>query len=334
LGPSGRRLGKDVVETNGRALIEYVRTIPGERYLCLEEGEQSQWLVELLAPHVTKVEVIQPEKRRGPKDDAHDAFEVAEIIRTGRRCRRVYKELFAFRSLREASRVYSMLTADVVRLKNRVKSFYRGRGVGCTGTRVFGKRDRESLMEKLPAETRRALELVYRELDEATGLHKEARGHLIQESHKHSISRTLETAPGLGPIRVAQLLPIVVTPHRFRTSRQFWAYCGLAVVTHSSSDWDRVGGRWVRSAGVQTRGLNRNRNGKLKDIFKGAATLVCGQLSTHPLHQDYQSLLEKGVRPTLARVTIARKIAAIVLAMWKQQTPYDSHKHQLRDRAA
>ena len=50
LGPSGRRLGQDVVETNGRALIEYVRTIPGERYLCLEEGEQSQWLVELLAP--------------------------------------------------------------------------------------------------------------------------------------------------------------------------------------------------------------------------------------------------------------------------------------------
>ena len=32
----------------------------------------------------------------------------------------------------------------------------------------------------------------------------------------------LGTCPGLGPIRVAELLPIVVTPHRFRTSRQFW----------------------------------------------------------------------------------------------------------------
>ncbi len=26
-----------------------------------------------------------------------------------------------------------------------------------------------------------------------------------------------ETAPGLGPIRVARLIPVVVTPHRFRT---------------------------------------------------------------------------------------------------------------------
>ncbi|MEO2166831.1 MAG: hypothetical protein ABGY42_01675, partial [bacterium] len=31
--------------------------------------------------------------------------------------------------------------------------------------------------------------------------------------------RTLETAPGFGPLR---LVPIVVTPHRFGTKRQFW----------------------------------------------------------------------------------------------------------------
>ena len=40
---------------------------------------------------------------------------------------------------------------------------------------------------------------------------------LVAEARKHRISRVLATAPGLGPIRVAQLLPIVVTPHRFRT---------------------------------------------------------------------------------------------------------------------
>ena len=38
LGPGGKRLGSHVVETNAQALIEVLRSIPGSRHLCLEEG--------------------------------------------------------------------------------------------------------------------------------------------------------------------------------------------------------------------------------------------------------------------------------------------------------
>jgi transposase len=51
---------------------------------------------------------------------------------------------------------------------------------------------------------------------------------MLRESRRHRVARILETAPGFGPVRVAQMLPIVVTPHRFRTKRQFWSYCGFA----------------------------------------------------------------------------------------------------------
>ena len=37
------------------------------------------------------------------------------------------------------------------------------------------------------------------------------------ELSKHRMAKVLQTCPGLGPIRVARLLPIVITPHRFRT---------------------------------------------------------------------------------------------------------------------
>jgi hypothetical protein len=91
----------------------------------------------------------------------------------------------------------------------------------------------------------------------------------------------LETAPGIGPIRAARLVPIVVTPHRFRTKRQFWSYCGLGIVTRSSSDWVQAADRgWIRARVPQTRGLSRQFNHVLKDIFKGAATLVITQRST------------------------------------------------------
>src|ERR1700692_4644265 len=37
--------------------------------------------------------------------------------------------------------------------------------------------------------------------------------------------RNLEQIPRLGPIRVALLIALLQTPHRFRTKRQLWNYC-------------------------------------------------------------------------------------------------------------
>jgi hypothetical protein len=312
-----------VVETNGRALVNYLRRVPGERHLCLEEGEQSQWLVELLAPYVDQIDVVVPEPRKGNKNDAIDAFELADVVCKGRDWKRVYKDPHRFGRLREASRLYTMVTQDLVRTKSRVKSFYRSRGISASGDRVYPPHKRGTLLRRAPAATRRALELLYRELDTIETLKADAQRLLVQESRRHRIARVLETAPGLGEVRVAQLLPIVITPHRFRTKRQFWAYAGLGIVMRSSSDWvqDRAG--WVRAPVAQTRGLNRNHSRPLKAIFKGAATTVAQHATREPLHEVYQDLLEKGIKPNLAKLTIARRIAAIVLAMWKSETPYD-----------
>jgi len=96
------------------------------------------------------------------------------------------------------------------------------------------------------------------------------------------------------------------------------------VVTRSSSDWVRdKHGQWVRAEVQQTRGLNRKRQPVLKAIFKGAATTVLTQLVGHPLHADYQRRLQAGIKPNLAKLTLARRIAAIVLSMWKHEEVYD-----------
>jgi hypothetical protein len=83
------------------------------------------------------------------------------------------------------------------------------------------------------------------ELDELMEVKGEAEAAMLRESHRHKIARLLEAVPGMGPVRVAQLLPIVITPHRFRTKRQFWSYCGFGIVRRSSSDWVREDGQWV-----------------------------------------------------------------------------------------
>jgi transposase len=134
------------------------------------------------------------------------------------------------------------------------------------------------------------------------------------------------TIPGIGIIRGAYIVETVVTPMRFRSKRQFWAYCGLAVVTQSSADWTLWHGRWVRSNEHQTGGLNRNRNAVLKEVFKGAAQHVAMMTDEHPLKQDYLQLLQRGLKPPIARVTMARRIAAAVLSMWKHEEVYDLTK--------
>ena len=73
---------------------------------------------------------------------------------------------------------------------------------------------------------------------------------------------------------------------------------------------------------IQTRGLTSEYNRRLKGIFKGAATTVIQHTKDEPLREDYARLLANGTKPNLAKLTIARKIAAIVLVMWKREERY------------
>ena len=112
------------------------------------------------------------------------------------------------------------------------------------------------------------------------------------------------------------------TPHRFRSKRQFWAYCGLALETRSSADYQMVNGQLERrEKPLFIRGLNLNHNHDLKNLFKSAATTASG--SNGPFRPFYENLLEKGMKPELARLTLARKIAAITLHVWKIGEPFD-----------
>ena len=323
LSAGGKRTRRDVVATNGRTLIRYLRQLSGRLHVCIEESPWSEWLHELLSPLVLDLVVYQSQWSPGPKNDALDAYGLAEKLRLGQTGPGNFKAPPRHRKLREWARVYQALTLDVARCKNRIKSQFQRRGVRCVGTTVYDPLQRDGWIAQLPRSMRPTVELLGLELDCLVELKSEAEQALLAESRRHPISKILETAPGLGPIRTARIIAIVVTPHRFRSKRQFWAYCGFGVVTSTSSDWVQTPGGWVRARAVSTRGLNRNHNPALKSIFKSAATTaIARKKPDHPLRQTYDRLLESGTRPHLAKITIARKISGAVLAMWKRKEVY------------
>jgi transposase len=219
--------------------------------------------------------------------------------------------------------------ADVTRVKNQLGALCRARGLHDVTKALYLPSSRAEAIAALPEHYRLRAELLCAELDGRSGSCQAAEHWLLEEAKRVPIIQRLTTAPGIGELRAAQIVATVVTPHRFRTKRQFWSYCGLAIVTRSSSDYvqDRHG-RWVyKQDVVLTRGLNRNRQPLLKNVFKGAALTVANQMPNHPLHHSYQRALDS-TKPNLARLTLARRIAAAVLAMWKNDEDYDPAKHR------
>lgn len=323
LSAGGKKTGQQVVPTEAAALVQYVKSLSGELHVCVEEGEWSEWVVEILSPWVDRVVSCTAPGRRGPRSDAMDARELAERLRTRQTGPPVYKASREWSRLREAVRLEGKLLQDEVRAKQRLKSLYRRRGVACVNQEVYSPKLRRAWNAKLPSSVRPSAEILGQELEQLLELQQTAEHQMLAAAKKFPMWKTLQTMPGIGRKRAAQLLAIVVTPHRFRTKRQFWSYCGLAVVTRSTSDWvRRKNGQMVRAPSIQTRGLNRACNRQLKGIFVSAAQTALGCRRPNPLLDAYERIVESGTKPNLARLTIARKIAAVVLAMWKTESEY------------
>jgi hypothetical protein len=210
VGESGKRLGTHVVETNGQALVEQLKTIPGTRHVCLEEGTQSTWLYEILAPHAEEVLVVMmvPESQ-GQKNDEKDAFALAEQLRTGAIKKHVFKEVGEYGTLRELGRTHTMVVQDVVRVQNRLKALFRSRGVAVAGQSVYSKKGREACLEKLPHASCGAAKTLYAQYDAVEAIRRQAEKDLVAEAHRHAISHELDVLSGNAafngvPVRVAR----------------------------------------------------------------------------------------------------------------------------------
>lgn len=324
----GRVISEAIIETKTEAVRTFIRSLRGELHITFEEGTQAAWLYDLISPLVEEAIVCNPRHNKllhsGNKSDRVDARRLAELLRH-KALRAVYHGEHGTRALKELVRSYECLVEDMTRVKNRLKAIFRARAIRTSGRLFYQETERQRWLQQLaePGARLRA-ELLYRQLDELKRLRREARRLMLAESRRHQAHRLLQAVPELGPIRVAQIIATIDTPHRFRTKRPFWSYLGLAVVTHSSADYQFRDGRVQKSRrAVHTRGLTRHYNHRLKAVFKSAATGAC---DAGPYKQFYERLLESGMRAEMARLTVARKLAATVLAVWKRGESFDAGK--------
>src|SRR5213083_2343141 len=325
----GKVVMESILETKASTILEFFAGLRGNVSVTYEEGTWAAWLYDELKPHVAKLVVCNPRKnallKDGNKSDRIDARKLAELLRLDN-LKPVYHGETGVRMRRELARSYLTIVKDLSRVMNRLKALYRSWAIHCAGRDVYYTRHRSEWLGKIPeAGTRRRAEQLYQQLDMLQPLRQQARRELLAESRKHSITANLRKIPSIGPIRSALAVALIQTPNRFRTKRQLWTYSGLGLETRDSGEYHYVKGQVRRRKKQATiRGLNKDYNHDLKGLFKGAATRA--SVKPGPFQEFYQRALAKGIKPTMVRLTLARKIAAITLTLWKKGEDFDINK--------
>jgi transposase len=323
----GKIVMRATVATEARAILGLVRGVGPRVHVAFEEGTQAQWLHDLMQPHCERVLVcnVRGRSETSNKSDRIDADWLSEQLRLGA-LKSVYHGSPSVGTLKELVRCYTNLVDDSTRVMLRVKAIFRGRAIGTSGEAVYRPSQRGAWLARLEgrgARTRAASLLT--QLDVLLELRAKARAAMIAEARRQSGWKILRSLPFFGPVRVSLLLAIIATPFRFRGKRQLWPYAGLAVVTRTSSEKEFIEGKLRRRKRAPlTRGLNRNHNRELKNVFKGAANAAAAKAG--PLKELYDRCVAGGVREEMAKLTLARKLASVVLRLWKKGELWDPAK--------
>lgn len=332
-----RTVLETVVPTTMEDLRGVLGLLRGRRCVAVENGTRAEWLYHGLQGFCEDILVAKLsglKKYLQDKNDRLDARQLAHLRHLGE-LRPIYQHRDEqVRTLKQAAYSYERLTQDQVRCKNRIKSLFGSEGIVCAGREVYRAGQRERWLKRLQAPGHRLrAELLMEQFTLQEGLRKTAERRLKALARQRKKEwGVLNSLPGIGPLFTARLLGLIGTVGRIRHKRALWKLSGLAVVSHSSSDYqvDPVSGEIRGQRRVKTYGLNRDCCRPLKALFKSAAKTAIA--TSEVFREQYQRRIEQGMRPEMARLTIARKLSAVLLACWKKGEKFDPERFRASSR--
>jgi ribosomal protein L17 len=282
-----------------KELKAYLLALRGRKILAIEETTSTHWLYVELHDVVDRIVVCDPYRNHllsdGPKTDRIDATKLCLLLKAGL-LKEVFHTLEQNYMLRKVVSGYTDVIKAGVRLLNQRSAFDRAEG---------------NQQPVPPAGSKGHLDFVRDHVDTGIAWYTETKAayetHFQVLAKQDARIRHQASIPGIGIKGAVKIVAKVLDPHRFTDRGPYWAYCGL--VKHQKES----GGR---SYGQRLGRYDR----MLKSVYKTAANAVLN--SDNPLHDYYEALLAKGVAAYNARNALARKIAAISLALLKHNTSY------------
>jgi len=259
---------------------------------------------------------------RGIKTDVRDARNLSEASCRMSRLPSVHVPTQASRERKSICGVREALVQVRTKLVNTVRGWGRAQGLGTIrsgSVDTFPHRLREHVTERqgeVPAYIKRALISI----ETLSVQISEADKELEEKAEGDATCRLLMTAPGIGPTASVRFAAVVDEIKRFPGAHRLESYLGLTPGENSSSARTRrtgvtkAGAPKVRWALVQSAWVARR-------YYKDDPMVV------------WSFEVEKRRGKRIAVTALARRLAGVLYAMWRDGKEYDGH-HATRAPAA
>lgn len=304
---------RTIVKTSEGTLLGFLKTLPGEKILTVEESHVSQWVYVLLNDKVDKLVVCNPVhlgKKQGPKTDFRDALNLAQALR-GNFLKAVYHDESQWIQLRVLVSGYQDLVTEIVRTKNRLKAVFRSEILDTSSSKFYSSKERSR--ELSHEHGRFVADSLFSQIEHLEQRKLEFKAIFLRNMKIYRPLRNLATIPGIEATRANIIMAIVCMPHRFDSKYKFWAYCMLV--------------RYLQISDGKVYGSKRiHARYELKSLFMGAAeNAIQGSSSLKDYYDERRSA---GVDHRAAKIAVARRIAAAVLSVLKNNGKFDDHYHE------
>ncbi len=289
------------------------------RRIVHESGMLSIWLQRGLAGLGLPATCIDARKAhkalsaRLNKSDAADAEGLAQLARTG------WFTPVHIRS-EDADRLRSLVGARerLIRLRRDLEGHVRGvlKTFGIRMTGIGQGRQRQGFRDQLAAagETDPVLHVI---ADGFIATHAtlcqaadELDKAVKRKAKAHPVARRLMTIPGVGPVNALSFIALVDDPSRFSRTSDIGAFLGLTPKRHQSGEVDWSGR------------VSKCGDGAMRGLLFEAASCLLRQVKRFSALKSWAVRLagRRGFRK--AAVATARKIAVLMLTLWKNETDY------------
>jgi len=309
----------EVIERRIVTSQERFTAVLGERSrarIVLEASTESEWVARHLESLGHEVIVADPNfapmyatRRRGVKTDRRDARTLAEACRLGA-YRPVHRASAVQRHVRAQLAVRDALIRTRTRYVSVVKALARRDGLRVPpGDPVHTEAKLVGL--PLPAPLAEELAPLRALLTPLNGEITAADARLAAAAMADPVVERLRTAPGIGPVTAVAFVATLDTVTRFTSAHHVAAYLGLTPREYSSGEQQHRGR------------ISKTGSPRMRALLVEAAwrVLRSPQAAAAPLRAWAERIALRRGR-SVAAVALARRLAGILYAMWRDGTDY------------
>lgn len=313
----GRIVWRGVVDTHPVAIAAALQRLRNQlEKVGLETGSMSPWLARGLCAQGLPVVCMDARraadavKSRRVKSDKADAFTLAEMLRTG-----WYSAVHV--KSEESHKLKALLGArdQLIRAKrslgNQVRGLLRPFGIRLPsrqGTKKFAEAAYQAVADDaiLSASVTALMEA----LAAIEGQLARLDDRLKELARRSPVCWRLMSVPGVGPIVALSFMAAIEDVGRFARMRDIGVYLGLTPKRYQSGETD---------VGL---GISHQGDAMARHYLYEAANVLLTSVRSPSAIKSWGLKLVKRRGPKRARVAVARKLAAVLGRIWKDDTHF------------